>query len=123
MASFLQKISLLGHFWQEKNNFTIFRWTLFFIAAQVVILFFKFNDLPPQIPFYFSLPWGESQLASSTAIIYLPIFSIIITLLNSFWAAMLVKTNSLFSKLLIVFSLIFSFFSSLAVFQIVFLVS
>jgi hypothetical protein len=123
MTSFLQKISLLGHFWQEKNNFTIFRFNLSLIAVQIIILIFKFNNLPPQIPFYFSLPWGESQLASSTNIIYLPIFSILITIINGFWAAMLVKTNPLFSKLLIVFSLIFSFFSLFSVSQIVFLVS
>ncbi len=123
MVSLIQKISLLGHFWQEKNNFTIFRFNLCLIALQIIILFFKFNNLPPQIPFYFSLPWGESQLASSTNLIYLPIYSILITILNGFWAAMLVKNNQLFSKLLIVFSLVFSFFSLFSVFQIVFLVS
>ena len=123
MSSFLQKISLLGHFWQEKNNFTIFRWNLLLLVDQFVILIFKFGDLPPQIPLYFSLPWGESQLSPSIHIIYLPIFSVMVTLINSFWAAMLVKTNPLFSKLLIIFSLIFSFFISLALFQIVFLVS
>lgn len=123
MSSFLQKISLLGHFWQEKSNFTIFRFNFLLIVGQVAILIFKFNSLPPQIPLYFSLPWGDSQLATSTNIIYLPVFSLLITILNGFWAAMLVKTNPLFSKLLVVFSLIFSFFSLFAVFQIVSLVS
>jgi len=42
-------------------------------------LLLGFNHLPPQIPLFFSKPWGEDQLADTWMIILLPV------LLNSLY--------------------------------------
>jgi len=116
-------LSLIGHFWQEKINGTIFRWNLLFIILQLVIIFIRFSSLPPQIPLYYSLPWGESQLAPASHIFLLPAFSLGILLLNLALSVFFLRQIQLLSRLLIVFSLIFSILSAITVFKIINLIS
>lgn len=121
--SLFSQISILGSFWQEKINHHFFRWNLILIIFQLIILFVKFNSLPQQVPLYYSLPWGEEQLASATALFLLPTFSIIILLLNNLIATFFLKTIPLFSRLLTVFSLIFSLLSAISLTRIINLIS
>lgn len=115
--------SRIGLFWQEKINSVIFRWTLLFIIIQIIIISVNFSSLPPQIPLYYSRPWGEPQLASATSIILLPSASIFVLVANNLLAVFFLKSVQLLSRLLVVGSLAFSFFSAVAVYQIVNLIS
>jgi len=125
--SFLQNIfrpiANLGQFWQQSFNGKFFRWNLFFISIQLVLLIWQFVNLPLQVPLYYSLPWGEDQLTSATSLFLLPTFSIIILLLNNLIATFFLKTIPLFSRLLTVFSLIFSFLSAISLTRIITLIS
>lgn len=121
--SLFSQISLLGNFWQEKINSHFFRWNLLLIIFQIAILIFKFNDLPQQIPLYYSLPWGDGQLASTASLFILPTFSIIILLINNLIATFFFKTIPLLSRLLVIFSLVFSFLSSISLTRIILLIS
>lgn len=119
----INQLSFLGKFWQEKINKKVFRWNLIFIIIQLVLLFFKFNDLPVSVPLYYSLPWGEAQLAPASTLFLLPAFSLIVGLINSILAVSFSESNPLFSHLLTTFSLIFSVLMFFALFRIIFLVS
>jgi hypothetical protein len=120
--SLLSQLSFLGHFWQEKTNKKIFIWNVVFILLQLGLLFWKFNDLPTSVPLYYSLPWGQSQLASLSALFLLPAFSLIIGLANSILALSLFSSIKLLSRLLVIFSLIFSILVFVSLFQIINLV-
>ena len=65
------------------------------------------------------MPWGENQLASAASLFILPTFSIIILLINNLIATIFLKTIPLFSRLLTIFSLVFSFFSSISIIKII----
>lgn len=117
------QISTLGLFWQEKVNGKIFRWNIVFILAQLAFIVFKFNNLPGQLPLYYSLPWGESQLASASSLFLLPTFSIVLLLLDNFFASLFLKTIPLLSRLLITISLLFSIFAFITLFRIITLIS
>ncbi len=119
---FLQ-FSVLGNFWQEKINRNFLRWNLILIIIQISLIFFKFNDLPSQVPLYYSRPWGEGQLASATSLFLLPTFSIIVLIINNLIANLLLKSIPLFSRLLVIFSLAFSLFTSISLVKIIFLIS
>lgn len=121
--SIYNQIGSLGKFWQEKSNHHIFRWNLVFIGGQLLLLFFKFNSLPSQVPFYYSLPWGESQLASVSTLFILPMFSIIFLLVDHLLATFFINSIKIFSHLLVVASLIFSIFSFITLFRIINIVS
>jgi len=61
--------------------------TALFVALGLVLvmlgLFFVFyQKLPPQVPFFYSRPWGEAQLASSWLLLTLPTLSLFIVVLN-----------------------------------------
>jgi len=121
--SFFSQISILGNFWQEKTNQHLFRWNLFLIISQLVVLVIKFNYLPQQVPLYYSLPWGEGQLAATASLFLLPTFSIIVLLLNNLIATFFFKTIPLFSRLLTIFSLVFSLLSIISLIRIINLIS
>lgn len=121
--SFFSQISILGNFWQEKINQILFRWNIILIVLQLAILTIKFNSLPQQVPLYYSLPWGEGQLAAAASLFLLPTFSIIILLLNNLIATFFLKIIPLFSRLLPIFSLIFSLLSSISLIRIIILIS
>lgn len=112
-------LSTLGQFWQEKSNGRIFQWNLVFIIAQVAYIIFRLNDLPPQVPLYYSLPWGESQLASANSLFILPSSSLVFLFINNLLAVFYLNTHSLMSRLLIIFSLIFSGLSLITLIQII----
>jgi len=116
-------ISQVGLFWQDKINGQIFRWNIIFILCQIAILFVKFNSLPSQIPLFYSLPWGEQELAPASSILFLPALSLFFMLLNNLLAVFFLKSSQLFSRLLVIISLVCSVFATVAVFQIVRLVS
>lgn len=117
------QISTLGVFWQEKVNNHIFRWNIVFIVAQLALLIFKFNNLPIKVPLYYSLPWGESQLTSASALFILPSFSIIFLLIDNLLATFFFKTIPLLSRTLIFISLVFSVFSFTTLLKIINLIS
>jgi hypothetical protein len=117
------QIGSLGKLWQEKSNHKIFLWNLVFIGGQLVLLFFKFGQLPNQVPLYYSLPWGESQLAQASTLFLLPMFSIIFLLIDHLLAAFFHSSTKIFSNFLLVTSLIFSAFSFITLFRIINIIS
>lgn len=121
--SILKSISIqfgtLGKFWQQKSNHQIFRWNIIFIIAQLAFLIFKFNNLPNQIPLYYSLPWGDSQLTAVSTLFLLPTFSIVFLLIDHLLATFFFNSIKIFSHLLITTSLIFSILSFITLFKII----
>lgn len=112
-------LSSLGQFWQEKINGSVFRWNIFFIALQIAYLVYKISDLPLQVPLYYSLPWGEAQLANANSLFILPGLSLTLLFINNLLAVFYLNSHSLMSRLLIVFSLIFSCLSLISLVQII----
>jgi hypothetical protein len=123
VSNIFQPLANLGSFWQGKTNAKIFRWNLIFIIGQIAFLFWKFNSLPPQVPLYYSLPWGESQLAQASLLFILPTISLIILLINHLFAISLTKTSLLLSRILLAISLVFSFLSLVSLLHIVYLIT
>ncbi len=124
--SFLQKIftpiAHLGQFWQQSLNSKFFRWNLVFVAIQLFVLIWQFSNLPQQVPLYYSLPWGESQLVSASTLFIIPTLSIVLFLVNHLFAIGFSQKNILLSKLLIFTSLIISLFFLITLLKIIYLV-
>jgi hypothetical protein len=121
--SLIESFSFLGKFWQEKINGSLIKWTIFIIILQLVLIFYKFSVLPSEIPLFYSLPWGESRLVNCSYIFILPGFSIFFTMINNILAVSYYASINVLSRLLTIFSLIFSLFSLIALIQIIILVT
>lgn len=103
-----QLVTPLGALWQQKYTGSIFRWNIIILVAQTAILVFKFNQLPPQVPLFYSLPWGVARLAPTPQLFIIPIYCLAVMVLNNFIAASVLAKSHLLSWLLIIFSLVIS---------------
>jgi len=117
------KLSLFGNFWQEEINGTIFKWNALVIIFQLVFIFLKFDSLPKQVPLYFSLAWGAQRLASASSLFLLPSFSIIFFLINNLLATFTLRSIQIISRLLVIFSFVYSVLSLITLVHIVYLIS
>jgi hypothetical protein len=116
-------LSKLGSSWQDKTGNFLFRFNLAIIFFQFLLLAVKFRQLPEEIPLYYSLSWGESQLANSSQLFLLPIISTVVFITNHFFASVLFSQDRLLSRLLTIFSLVVSVFLGFSLTKIIFLVS
>lgn len=122
-SALLEKLSHIGLYWQNTNFVAYTRLSFIFIVFQIVILVSTFNQLPPEVPMFFSSPWGDSQLTKSSNLILLPIFSFLIVIINFSISTLITQQRQLFAHILAVSSVVFSLLSTLALFNIIFLVS
>lgn len=73
---------------------------LFFLIFNLGFLIFNFPQLPPQIPLFYSRPWGEEQLAQKGQLFLLPGISLLVFFLNLL-GAIWVFPQRLFLRILI----------------------
>lgn len=66
---------------KKTKTFTLFL-NLILVFLTFGFLFSVSKSLPPQLPLFYSLPWGEKQLATKGLIFLLPIFSLAVFLVN-----------------------------------------
>ncbi|MBI2196204.1 hypothetical protein HYU45_01185 [Candidatus Daviesbacteria bacterium] len=64
------------------------------------IIFSLFKFLPPKLPLFYSLPWGEEQLATPQQFLIIPASISLIALLNLIIAWQLHPQQSFFKKAL-----------------------
>jgi hypothetical protein len=55
---------------------------LILISLSLGICVLTIVELPPQVPFFYSLPWGEKQLVSKVFLFALPLISFLFLLFN-----------------------------------------
>lgn len=73
------------------------------IGSNIVMigaLLLRFNHLPPQIPLFFSKPWGEDQLVDNWMIFLLPVLLDIFYFINVSLVKRYFQENDLVKKIL-----------------------
>lgn len=73
-----------------------------------VIILFGLKPLPPRLPLFYSLPWGQGQLATHPQFFIIPASIVLITLLNLVLSWQLHSSQTFFKKILAASSIIFS---------------
>ncbi len=87
-----------------------------------IFLLFTFSLLPPQVPLFYSRPWGEEQLGSSIFLWILPGGALLFSLLNLIMAVFLFEEFPLLVRFLVWSNVFISLLSGIAVFKIVTLI-
>lgn len=106
-------------------------WLINLVRKFVIILFvlsvgflvWRFPELPPKVPLWFSRPWGIDQLASPYWLILLPISSLIWYAINLVIAMYITTEYLIFTQMLFLASLIVSLLSFIILIKILFLIS
>lgn len=93
---------------QDKIIFWANFLSLVFALIILIILGVNFKNLPPKLPLFYSLPWGENRLISSSQFIILPILIVLVTLINLTTSWHLHSSQLLIKRILAASSLVVS---------------
>lgn len=114
-----------------KNNFKIILsdqftrisliFSIIFLIPLLAIIIISYNNLPPLIPFFNSMPWGDERLFSSNFILFLPIILLIIFSSNLFLAIISYAKYVLVARIIMINTFLFLVLGLLACLQILFL--
>ena len=101
--------------------------TFTLLGLQILLILFFWRKLPPEIPLFYSRPWGEEQLANSWSLFILPSLTIIVFLINFSFSYLVKKyfpekEEKLLLKILEVTNIFFSISCLITLIKIVFLV-
>lgn len=76
------------------------------LLSTVILSLFKF--LPNKLPLFYSLAWGEKQLATHQQFLIIPAIIILISILNMMFYLQLHSSQSFFKKILALSSVVCS---------------
>lgn len=74
------------------------------LLSAIVLVFFRF--LPNKMPLFYSLPWGDKQLATYQQFLIIPAVIILISILNMMFYLQLHSTQGFFKKILALSSVV-----------------
>lgn len=93
----------------DKLTFFVFIFFVISVLLQSLLILFNWRGLPPEIPIFYSRPWGEPMLASPIFLWILPVATVLFVLVNYLIALYFLRSFNFLSRVLIVFSAIISF--------------
>jgi hypothetical protein len=53
-------------------------------VLMTIVFLWRLNHLPPQIPLFYSRPWGEDQLADTWMLVFPPLLLNLLIVLNNY---------------------------------------
>lgn len=93
-----------------------------FLVLAILTLFANFySSLPPRLPLYYSLPWGEPQLVGKQQFIILPVILILLCTVNTFIASQLHPAQLVLKRTLGVSLLLIGFIIAISVIKVLFI--
>ena len=107
---------------QDKTLRQPAQFALLFWLAQILVIVFSWRSLPPQLPLFYSRPWGEEQLTTPLGLFTLPLVSLLIFLINLAFLLIVNKKERLIRQILITTVTVFNLFCLIALIQVIRLV-
>lgn len=104
--------------WQDKTTNWALNLALVAIISSVIFLGLSWPKLPPQVPLFYSLPWGKEQLAPPVLLWFLPASSSVLVVINLFLVG-LFSSDKLLVRILAVTIGLYSGLAALILFQII----
>ena len=118
-------VTLKHELTEDKLSKKFYLWTsitpLVISLILILIIFFLFQYLPPQLPLFYSFSWGEKQLASHYQFYVIPISIMVISLVNLVISLQLHPSQLFFKKSLLLSSLIITTILTITIIKIVFI--
>ena len=94
----------------------------FFIITSVIFILFSYRNLPPFIPIFNQLPWGEQRLGPTLTIFIPVLVAFLILVINIFTSTLIYKKTPLVARMLAAVSLLISILAFLFIIKTVTLV-
>ena len=91
---------------QDKTITLAFFLNGFFLIITVIFVLFFYGKLPPFLPIFNQLPWGEERLGSTIAIFIPILVALLILLINLFTSGIIYRRVPLIARMLGAISLL-----------------
>lgn len=96
--------------------------SLSLLLLSLTLYIFFYSQLPPQLPLFYSCPWGESQLTAKITFLFLPLAFILLVFFNFILASFLFKKDIFLAQLISWSNVISSFLLSLTLIKILIII-
>lgn len=93
---------------RDKTTLFVFIFCLFSVLGQASLILVSWDKFPPQIPLFYSRPWGEKMLVSSIGIWILPGLTIFLSFAN-FLVISYLNENRFLIRTIVVFTFLVAF--------------
>ena len=107
------------------QSFKLYQWlniTPLIVSVIMVLFILIFGKiLPPKLPLFYSLAWGENQLVTQMEILIVPAIITIVALLNMFLSWQLHPSQIFFKRALICSSLLMTLILAATYFKVMFI--
>jgi len=97
----------------------IFQLAMVVWLVEVLLIIIVWTFLPPQVPLFYTRPWGEEQLVHPANLFILPGLGLLVFLINLFILSFVPKEEKLINQILISLILVFNFLSLITLIQII----
>lgn len=88
------RLKNISAFFNNSHYSLPIRLFLSMMGISFIILAITFRRLPPSVPLYYSLPWGEEQLARPSDLFIIPFSIMIIFLINLILSIIFLKKDN-----------------------------
>ena len=109
--------------WQDKVAGPGILLSLFILIFSFLFFIFKFSKLPPEVPLFYSRPWGQEQLALSWQLTILPFSALIFFVLDLLLASKFYSQYPLLAQILVWSSACFSLLVTITLVKIIILIT
>ena len=108
--------------WQDRICGGAWRLTLGFFLISVGLLAWQYRSLPPQVPLFYSRPWGEAQLTTPAGLMLLPGAILVVLLINGFLSGVVFVRYKLLARMLLIGAALTGFLATFSLMRIFLLV-
>ena len=91
---------------RDKIITSAFYINFFFIIAAIVYILISYGKLPPFVPIFNQLPWGEQRLGSAFTIFIPVLITLLLFVINIFISSVIYKKIPLISRMFAAVSLL-----------------
>jgi len=91
-------------------------------VGQIFMILAFWRWLPPELPLFYSRPWGKEQLTTPIGLFIVPAFSLLVLVVNLILVSLLPEGEKLINKILMATSIIFAALGLVNLIQIIRLV-
>jgi cytochrome c oxidase subunit IV len=102
---------------QDRLILRLFILSFVLLSLAFIYIIFSYSSLPPVLPIFNQLPWGESRLSITPGIFIPPIIALVFIILNMFFAAYSYEKSPLLARLFAVTTCLTGLITLLFVFR------
>lgn len=103
---------------RDKFGLLVLVFSIFSILLQAALILINWKKLPPELPLFYSQPWGEKMLARPLFLLILPVIVFVFTALN-YWILLSAWENIFLRRIIIAFTFLGSFFCTYSLIRLI----